>query len=40
MKLDEKFLEKYLNSNGPVGFEYELDGCEKSTQKIWIEEIS
>ena len=35
MKLGEKFLEKYLNSNGPVGFEYEL-----GTQKIWIEEIS
>ena len=35
MKLDEKFLEKYLNSNGPVGFEYQL-----GTQKDWIEYIS
>ena len=35
MKLDEKFLEKYLNSNGPVGFEYEL-----GTQKIWMDYIS
>ena len=40
MKLDENFLEKYLNSNGPVGFEYELDGCEKSTQKVWMDYIS
>lgn len=35
MKLNKKFLKEYLNSNGPVGFEYEL-----GTQKIWIEEIS
>lgn len=40
MKLNKKFLKKYLNSNGPVGFEYELDGCEKTTQKIWMEEVS
>jgi len=35
MKLNEEFLEKYLNSNGPVGFEYEL-----GTQKIWMDYIS
>ena len=35
MKLNKKFLKEYLNSNGPVGFEYEL-----GTQKVWIEEIS
>jgi tetrahedral aminopeptidase len=35
MKINEKFLEEYLNSNGPVGFEYEL-----GTQKIWMEHIS
>lgn len=35
MKIDKKFLKKYLNSNGPVGFEYEL-----GTQKIWMDEIS
>jgi putative aminopeptidase FrvX len=40
MKLDEKFLEKYLNSNGPVGFEYQLDGCDKPTQKVWMDYIS
>ena len=40
MKLDEKFLEEYLNSHGPVGFEYELNGCEKTTQKLWMEHIS
>ena len=35
MKLDEKFLEKYLNSSSPTGFEYELGG-----QKIWMDYIS
>ena len=34
MKIDKKFLKNYLNSNGPVGFEYEL-----GTQKIWMENI-
>ena len=32
MKLDEKFLESYLNSNAPTGFEYELGG-----QKVWMD---
>lgn len=40
MKLNKKFLKEYLNSNGPVGFEYQLDGCEKPTQKVWMERIS
>ena len=40
MKLNKKFLKEYLNSNGPVGFEYDLGGSVKSTQKVWIEEIS
>ena len=35
MKLDEKFLESYLNSNAPTGFEYELGG-----QKVWMDYIS
>lgn len=35
MKIDEQFLESYLNSNSPTGFEYELGG-----QKQWIEYIS
>jgi putative aminopeptidase FrvX len=35
MKIDEKFLEDYLNSNAPTGFEYELGG-----QKLWMEHIS
>lgn len=35
MKLDKKFLKKYLNSHSPVGFEYEL-----GAQKIWMEHIS
>ena len=35
MKLDEKFLETYLNSSSPTGFEYELGG-----QKIWMDYIS
>ena len=35
MKLDEKFLEKYLNSSSPTGFEYELGG-----QKNWMDYIS
>jgi putative aminopeptidase FrvX len=35
MKIDEKFLENYLNSNSPTGFEYELGG-----QKIWMDYIS
>jgi putative aminopeptidase FrvX len=32
LKLNEEFLEKYLNSNSPTGFEYELGG-----QKVWID---
>lgn len=32
MKLNEDFLKKYLNSNSPTGFEYELGG-----QQIWME---
>jgi putative aminopeptidase FrvX len=32
--MDEKFLKEYLNSYGPVGFEYEL-----GTQKIWIDKM-
>ena len=35
MKLDEKFLESYLNSNAPTVFEYELGG-----QKVWMDYIS
>ena len=35
MKINEEFLETYLNSNGPVGFEYQL-----GTQKLWMEQIS
>lgn len=35
MKLNEKFLEKYLNSTSPTGFEYELGG-----QKVWMDYIS
>lgn len=35
MKVNEKFLEDYLNSNSPTGFEYELGG-----QKLWMEYIS
>ncbi len=35
MKLDKKFLKDYLNSNSPVGFEYELGG-----QKLWMENIA
>jgi len=35
MKVNEKFLEKYLNSNSPTGFEYELGG-----QKVWMDYIS
>lgn len=35
MKLNEKFLEKYLNSVAPCGFEYELGG-----QKTWVDYIS
>jgi putative aminopeptidase FrvX len=35
MKLNEKFLESYLNSNSPTGFEYELGG-----QKVWMDYIS
>jgi len=34
MKVNEEFLEKYLNSNSPTGFEYELGG-----QKIWMDYI-
>lgn len=34
-KINEEFLENYLNSNGPVGFEYEL-----GTQRIWMDYIS
>jgi tetrahedral aminopeptidase len=35
MKINEQFLESYLNSNSPTGFEYELGG-----QKIWMEYLS
>ena len=35
MKINKSFLEEYINSNGPVGFEYEL-----GTQRIWMEYIS
>jgi putative aminopeptidase FrvX len=35
MKLNENFLEDYLNSNAPTGFEYELGG-----QKLWMDEMS
>lgn len=35
MKINEKLLKDYLNSNSPVGFEYELGG-----QKMWMENIS
>jgi putative aminopeptidase FrvX len=35
LKLNEEFLEKYLNSNAPTGFEVELGG-----QKIWKDYIS
>jgi hypothetical protein len=31
MKINEQFLESYLNSNSPTGFEYELGG-----QKLWM----
>ena len=34
MKINEKFLEDYLNSNSPTGFEYELGG-----QKVWMDYI-
>jgi putative aminopeptidase FrvX len=40
MDINKKFLKEYLNSNGPVGFEYELDGAEKTTQKLWCEYVS
>ena len=35
MKINEKFLESYLNSNSPTGFEYELGG-----QKVWMDYLS
>ena len=35
MKINEKFLKNYLNSNSPTGFEYELGG-----QKVWMDYIS
>ena len=35
MKINEQFLESYLNSNSPTGFEYELGG-----QKLWMENIA
>jgi putative aminopeptidase FrvX len=35
MKVNEKFLEDYLNSNSPTGFEYELGG-----QKLWMDYVS
>jgi len=35
MKINEGFLEEYLNSNAQTGFEYELGG-----QKVWIDYIS
>jgi putative aminopeptidase FrvX len=34
MKLNKKFLKDYLNSVGPVGFEYEL-----GSQKVWMERM-
>lgn len=34
MKINENFLEEYLNGNSPSGFEYQLGG-----QKIWIDHI-
>jgi putative aminopeptidase FrvX len=34
MKVNEKFLENYLNSNSPTGFEYELGG-----QRVWMDYI-
>ena len=35
MKLNEKFLEKYLNGTSPTGFEWQLGG-----QKLWHDYIS
>ena len=35
MKINENFLEEYLNSSSPTGFEFELGG-----QKVWMEYIS
>lgn len=35
MKINKKFLKKYLNSYSPSGFEYELGG-----QKLWVEEMT
>ncbi len=35
MKVNETFLENYLNGHSPTGFEYELGG-----QKIWMDYIS
>jgi hypothetical protein len=35
MKINEQFLESYLNSNSPTGFEYELGG-----QKVWMDYVS
>ena len=40
MKINEKFLVDYLNSNGPVGFEYDLNGVENTTQKLWMKQMS
>lgn len=34
MKLNKKFLKEYLNSVGPVGFEYEL-----GSQQVWIKNL-
>lgn len=35
MKINEEFLENYLNSNSPTGFEYQLGG-----QKVWMDYVS
>ena len=35
MKLNKKFLKEYLNSVGPVGFEYEL-----GSQKVWMDRVA
>lgn len=40
MKLDKKFLKEYLNSHSPVGFEYQLTGCLKAGQRVWMDQIA
>lgn len=35
MKINKKFLKDYLNSVGPVGFEYDL-----GTQKVWMDRVA